>query len=515
MNGLYDEIRIILHTVWKRRWLALLVAWGVCALGWLVVSMIPNRYASEARIFVQMQSLLPDKIGITPIERTREVERVKRTLTSTVNLEKVVKRTSLGKTLHSPKEITGAAIGLKNRFKVVEQQENLFQITAEANMPNLSDKQNAKLSRELVQSLIDIFVEDNISGNRVETSQTLEFFDAQLAAREKQLREAEMAKVTFEQQNYGLLPGNGSTAMRRDTARAELNQIDANLVAAQSGLSAVNGQLAGMASTISSPSSYVPGGGAATARAAALEGQIAEAQSRGWTDSHPDMAGLQTQLASARAAAARESAGRMVGGSNTPNPAYQSMRMMQAERQASVSAMMTRRAQLSAELAQFDSRQGDVPSLTAEQNRLMEAYSSAKIQYDKLLRDRDDVRLRGQMQSTTSAVNFRVIDPPSSPSKPSAPDRPMLLTGVLLLGLIIGSGVAFLKSQLQTGFATAKRLAAASGLPVIGSITEVLTSAQREATLRQHKMFGSGAAALAGAYVLLVAVDMFQRFGVA
>ncbi len=99
MNGLYDEIRLALHNVWKRRWLALLVAWGVCLVGWLVVSMIPNRYQSQARVYAQMQSLLPEKIGVTAVERQRELDRVKRTLTSTNNLEKVVQRTALGKNL--------------------------------------------------------------------------------------------------------------------------------------------------------------------------------------------------------------------------------------------------------------------------------------------------------------------------------------------------------------------------------------------------------------------------------
>ena len=46
MNGIYDEGRLALHAIWTRRWLALAVAWGVCVLGWLVVSQMPSRYES-------------------------------------------------------------------------------------------------------------------------------------------------------------------------------------------------------------------------------------------------------------------------------------------------------------------------------------------------------------------------------------------------------------------------------------------------------------------------------------
>ena len=50
MNGLYDEIRVAVHSVWTRRWLVLAVAWGICILGWLAVASIPNRYDSRARL---------------------------------------------------------------------------------------------------------------------------------------------------------------------------------------------------------------------------------------------------------------------------------------------------------------------------------------------------------------------------------------------------------------------------------------------------------------------------------
>src|SRR3546814_7497503 len=67
----------------------------------------------------------------------------------------------------------------------------------------MSDAANAKIATAVVQKLIDIFVEENMAGDRHETRQTLEFLDAQLAEREKQLREAEQKRLDFEQQYLG------------------------------------------------------------------------------------------------------------------------------------------------------------------------------------------------------------------------------------------------------------------------------------------------------------------------
>ena len=108
MNHLLEEARTALWTVWNRRWIALAVAWGVCLLGWLAVALFPNSYESKARLFVQLDDVLAQQIGIGPAGREKDIERVRQTLTSAVNLEKVVRSTRIGDTVilhvHSVRE---------------------------------------------------------------------------------------------------------------------------------------------------------------------------------------------------------------------------------------------------------------------------------------------------------------------------------------------------------------------------------------------------------------------------
>ena len=66
--------------MWNRRWLALGVAWAVCLLGWLVVALIPNSYESETRIFVQLDDVLAEQIGIGTGARARDIDRIRQTL---------------------------------------------------------------------------------------------------------------------------------------------------------------------------------------------------------------------------------------------------------------------------------------------------------------------------------------------------------------------------------------------------------------------------------------------------
>jgi hypothetical protein len=104
MDGLYDQLRIAVHTVWVRKWLAMGVAWGLCLAGWLAIALIPNSYESKARVFAEMQSILPQQVGITVADRAAELLKVKQTLTSTENLQNVVAGPTL--TCWSPRRRT-------------------------------------------------------------------------------------------------------------------------------------------------------------------------------------------------------------------------------------------------------------------------------------------------------------------------------------------------------------------------------------------------------------------------
>ncbi len=521
MDGLYEQIRIAIHTVWRRRWLALAVAWGLCLAGWLAIALIPNSYESTARVYAQMQSILPDKLGITTAERQGDLLRVKQTLTSTENLEKVVRRTDLNLLIGSERDLAAQVEKLRENIKITAQADNLFEISATSGVGGFSNAQNARTSSAIVQNLLDLFVEENLSGDRAETGQSLTFLDDELRRRERQLQEAEQRRVEFETRFMGLLPGEGSIDQRLSAARLELSNVDQQLLAAQSSLQALRGQMAGVPSAISTPNFAAAAGGSAgfaTSQLAALEAQLSQARARGWTDSHPDVVATRAQIERLRPAAAAERANAPSGGASTistPNPAFTSLRAMAAEKEAQVAAASARKNQLMQAMQQLATSQAQEPGMAAEQARLNRDYEVLKRQYDKLLEDREQVRLRSDVQSKTDAVNFRILQPPSRPNVPVAPNRPLLLTLILFVAIAAGAGVAFAKGQLQTTFATQNRLEQITGLPVLGTVGEVITAERRAAAAQRLKWFAGAGAALAASYAILMLVEFWQRSTVA
>jgi uncharacterized protein involved in exopolysaccharide biosynthesis len=229
-------------------------------------------------------------------------------------------------------------------------------------------------------------------------------------------------------------------------------------------------------------------------------------RARGLTDNHPDVIALRNQIAALRGPAAAEG-----NGGGMPNPAYTSLQSIKAERQANVLALQSRRAAIQSDLSRITTQQISNPTVAAEQQRINRDYDVLKQQYDKLLQDREELRLRGQVQSERSAAKLEVIDPPTTPRAPIAPNRPLLLFAVLVLGLGAGAGAAYALGHLRSTFATTAKLQAALGLPVLGAISQTLGEAGRELRRKRLRQFYAASGALGGLFVLLLVAEFVQR----
>ncbi|MEE4451095.1 XrtA system polysaccharide chain length determinant [Novosphingobium resinovorum] len=503
MDSLYEELLAGLHSIWHRRWIALAAAWAICLAGWLVVALIPNSYQSRARIFIQLDDALAEQVGIGVADKKRDIERIRQTLTSAVNLEKVVRSTRLGDTIDSPKAMEAAVLKLGKNVQVVSQEDNLFEITATADDSSFSDAENAKLAQSVAQKLIDIFREENLAGNRGDMVETLEFVNQQLRARERELESAETKRTAFEAQHPEMALGGAAVAQRLETSRSSLRDMEADLSAAQSALAAIDGQLAGTPRTIAGGAAD---GGAQSALARA-QSDLAAMRARGLTENHPDVIAAKNQVAALRGPASQEAA----SGGGTINPAYSSLQSIRAERQANVQALQSRKAAAQSDIASLTASAIQDPELATQAQRINRDYDVLRQQYDKLLQDREELRLRGEVRTEREAVKFEVVDPPTSPRTPVAPNRPVLLLGVLIVGLAGGCAGAFALSRVRSVFATTAGLEKATGLPVLGAISQTLTDQARALRAKRLKYFYAGTAALCGLFVVLLAAEFIQR----
>lgn len=502
MEAIYTEIRIALYAIWRMRWLALAVAWGFCLVGWVMVMRVPAAYESSARVSVQVRSLLGDG---SEGDMQKGIDRVRQSLTSTEILKKVVRSVSNGERPLTSYEALSLIGALRSGISITAQGEDLIEIKTRISLKGISEQQTAYIVRNVTQQLIEIFVSENLISGRANNAEAVQFLDAELSRRGKELAEVDRRRAMISQQMMGTLPGTGSLEQRLDSARNEVMALESSLLQARSAMAAMNGQLSVTPAQIPAG---VGGIDALDQRIAGLEGQLSEAVARGYTEKHPDVISARAQLRQLQAQKARRAP------SSIPmisNPAYVSLKSMQAERAGTLAALEARKAQLDGAIRMIADRQLSAPSAQIDQARLDRDYDVLRDQYNKLLAQREAAKLRADAGGKTGGVRFRVIDQPSLPREPAAPNRTMLLSAVLIAGCAVGAGVAFAKSQLSNVYTTTQQLAKASGLPVLGSISEVITSETRMVRRKQMMWFSSAAAGLPGMFMLLMLIEFVKR----
>ena len=537
MDSVLQQVRATLYGMWRKRWFGLAALWLVCLIGWIAVSLIPNSYQSTARVYVKYNNLLPNVTGVATkgLGQQAQIDVVRQTLTSRPNLEKVLRRSNPDLSSVDSAGLEGQIADMANNISVAPQgSESLYGLSFTAASPDMADKARPAFAQRVVQNLIDIFIEENVASDRDQLNESSRFLDDQIAAREKLLEDAEAKKAAFDAKFFDQIPGEGDITTRTNQARTELDKTEQELVQAQGSLRALQSQMSSTPATIGSPLYNAPAAapqhfGTGTrydpatteGRIEGLERNISDGLSRGYTEKHPDIVSARAQLARLKAQLAKEpknadgsSAGPGAAAAQA-NPVYVNLRALMFDKQSSVAALSARRSQLQGIMADLRSKQISAPDVVAQQAKLTRDYQILKDGYDNLLRSREQIRLRGDIANNTKQVEFRTVDPPTLETEPTAPNRPLLLSLVLVGGLVAGLAVAFGVSQLNPSYISEERLAAETGLPVLGSVGEIVSPSRRKRERRFAIGFAAATAGAFGVYALIMLFNTLHGGGAA
>src|SRR5215469_5322159 len=106
--------------IWRFRWTAMLVAWMVCLLGWLVVLALPDTYGAWAQVHIDPHSLISVYTQDTGHELNgdAEAEAVREALLGSPQLTEVARAVMPGYAMASPAQQQGMAEHLRKRLAV-------------------------------------------------------------------------------------------------------------------------------------------------------------------------------------------------------------------------------------------------------------------------------------------------------------------------------------------------------------------------------------------------------------
>ena len=526
MQGAIDSILSELRGAWRFRRYALVTAWAVCILGWLVVYLIPNRYEAYARVNVDTRTALrPLLEGIAVSQDVEsQLNLMKQSLLGRANLDKVASKVGLDANAVTPAERDALITGLSTRIGISLEAPTVRDPRIPNTLYRISFQDSERATAlKVVDVLLNAFVEDTMGASGNVSAQR--FLREQIADYDRRLADAEARLAEFKKKNFGLVPGaQGDHFSRLTSETQEVKRIEGALDIAQSRRGELTRQLHGETPYVAPalPAPGMPRAPNAQGAPQDTAGRIAETQARlddmllRYTEKHPDVIAARETLKQLRvrqeeelAALKRGDAGTAAVTGASSNPVYQNIQLQLNQVDVQIAELRVELADHKRNEAELRKLVDTAPEVEAEYARLTRDYDVTKTQYNALLERLERARVSGDAEQT-GVVRFNVVDPPTASFKPAFPNRPLLLAAVLFVGLAIGGGVAYLMHMLKPVFSSEHALAERTGLPVIGTVTRTWVDKYRR-QVRAGLLRYSMAAGLL--FVLFIVVVIAQESG--
>jgi polysaccharide chain length determinant protein (PEP-CTERM system associated) len=430
----------------------------------------------------------------------QQVMFMRRTLISRPNVERLMRMVDLDVKAKDSKEHDKIVDELMSQIKVSgTERDDIYTLTY------VSD--NPKLGKDVVQSLLTIFVEGSFSGKKQDSEKAVQFIDDQIKTYEEKLAAAENSLKEFKLKNLGMLPregggSGGDFGGQLLQANDQLSQAKLELAEAEQARNAIRRQIDGEPAkpgTVTVDPALVD---------PELEARIATAQKNldmlrlQFTEQHPDVIAnrrLLDQLLAQKADLAKSKKRSLDPGASY-SPMLQQLNVALSQAEARVASMRARVAEYENRAARLRSQSTIAPEIEAQFAQLNRDYTVNRENYQKLVERRESARLSGDLSSATDMLTFRVIDPPTVPNHPSGPNRLRLFSLVFVGALVAGLAVAFLMSQLRPTFLSQSALRDVTSLPVLGSIGMNWTPEQTVRRKRRLVALGGSVLLLFGAY---------------
>src|SRR5271157_5791847 len=458
MRGMEEYWAIAL----RRRWWIL----GPLFFGWLLVFasawVIPASYTSEAVVLVEGQKV-PEKY-VEPnveVDLAERVQAMRQQVLSRTRLLNLITSLKLYPRYQGSPDDQVKQMRDDIKMELVQAPPSAGKSAGELVAFKVAYSSPSPTSAQQVNAaLVSFFIDENVRASQEQSESTTLFLDSQVRGAAQALADQENKLHAFEAEHEGSLPQELQSNIQI------LNGIQAQL---QSALGARERALQQQTYLNSLLNQYQSMGTENLAGApASIDSQLeaaraALAQLRAkYTDDHPDIRTLKDNIARLEklkkdmGAEAKEN---LESNAATPaqvaamTPVMQVQSELKANKQE-IQSVEAKIQQLQAAGQQYQQRISETPSVQAQMEDIMRDYEASTKAHGDLLEKKDASALATNLQRQQQGEQFRLIDPPSLPDKPSFPDRfKFSLAGLavgIVLAVVFGAGLEFVDDRIRT-----------------------------------------------------------------
>ncbi len=429
-----------------RNWVVLFflgISFALLALGLVW----PKNYTTSAVLFADVtniiEPLLKGSAEVTQIDRSEQASEIIYTrlimLAAAKEAGLVDKSTPDSQQEQIVKQIR-SSISIKR-----ERNNNHFQVSYTASNP---DK-----SFEVLNAIINVFIEDTARKKREESVGAYNFIDAQVQTYKKQLELAEEKLKEFNSRNTD--GSEESVNARIASLRQEIETLKITTEETQARIKSIKEQLG-------NEGQYLQAKGQIDdmkQRRQILSAQL-EQLLLSYQEGYPDIISIRAQIAELDGAIEKLQAnGDVYGNSDkVENPLYEELRKQLSEADVDLLAQKRRMQSLTSLQEQEFERQQRIAANQAEFSELTRDYDVTRKVYEEMLQRKEAARLSMTLDIEGQGVSYRIQEPATFPLKPSGLHFIHFAIVGPILGFLIPFGLLVLYVMLDPHFRSARIL---------------------------------------------------------
>ena len=483
----------------RRRWWLLLALFGTWATGSMLAWVLPAEYRSETLILVEQQKV-PEHYVIpnVTIDLQERLQSMTQQILSRTRLERVI-------------EVFHLYAGERNRLspdELVERLRKDIKIDL-VKAPGRRDELTAfkiyyssgdpGIARQVTSQLTSLFIEENLRARQQQSESTTGFLKNQLEEARKDLAGQEQRLREFKTRYLGQLPGQLQSNVQI------LAGLEARLQAGIDARNRVKQQqlyyesLLGQYRSLQAELRH--GKGTDLGSLPALDQELAHLKTQLadftglYTGRHPDVKHLKGQIAKTENLKQRIEAEVEVARSKPPTDRLASTPpsdlaelrtmspIMEIESQLKASQLEMEHRQrvieeLDASIAAYQSRLNQTPLREQQLSDVVRDYDQSRTNYESLLAKKNQSELATNLEKRQQGEQFRILDPPSLPTKPYWPDRFKFSLFGLIGGLIVGFMTTASVEALDDRIHSEKDLRSFAVARIVAEIPSLKTSSE-------------------------------------
>ena len=499
--------------IWYYRWTAIGVAWAISVAGWTAVYLLPNVYEANAQFYVDASSRLREvvkQLGMEPDVASR-VFLVRQAMLGRPQLERVARETDLDLSVNTPEDEEALYTRLRETISLTtgrgREAQNLFDLSYQ--------HQDRQVAFEVVNEMLNSFVEDVLKLKDSDTARTQEFLKEQLTYYRGLLEKTEAELQIFKREHPSFVVGSrGDYFSRMQQSNEDLEELRNERAVEVNKRNELRRQLAnvnpyGQPDPSDRTTTGIVSSNHTSVRLNELEKTRSDLLLR-VTESHPRVVALTEQIDSLRKQFEKELAEAAAsaatdGASAATNPVYVEMQITLSNSNLKIAELDTEMNQLRAKIKKLQNEVDRAPKLESEFVRLSRDYDNYQVLYNEVLESSERERI-GRVGEEQDVISFNIINPPRASVKPAAPNRPLLLAAVLVLAVGAGGGLALLLWFIKPTIHSEGQLADITRTAVIGSIG-INYRTLGKSKGRSLILFGLSASVLVIACIAVIAVE--------